>query len=186
MKNLIFSTGNSQKFTTAKQACDKYLIALTQQDVAVDEIQDEDPQRVAIDKAKKAFQIIKQPLVITDDSWSFAGLKGFPGVYMHSINNWFTPDDFIRLVRPLKNRDTTLTAYLIYIDQNQLKIFTQQTKGTLLKEIKGQSTHSSHTIITMDGDNGLSIAEAYDQASDKSTRVSARIWHDFAEWYSEI
>jgi inosine/xanthosine triphosphate pyrophosphatase family protein len=105
MKNLIFSTGNDEKFITAQHACEQYSIDLKQQEVDVTEIQEEDPKKVAVDKANKAFNSIGKPLVITDDSWAFAGLNGFPGVYMHSINTWFTPDDFLRLVLPLENRD---------------------------------------------------------------------------------
>ena len=186
MKRLIFSTGNAEKFLTAKHVCDLLGIDLEQRDIDVTEIQEEDPEKVAIDKAQKAFNEMGQPLVITDDSWSFAGLKGFPGVYMHSINQWFTPQDFIRLTLPLENREIVLTQYLVYMDSSQRKVFKRQTKGELLKEVRGTSKHPSLTVMTLLGDNGLSIAEVYDQASDKSTRRQAQIWHDFVKWYSNI
>lgn len=50
-----------------------------------------------------------------------------------------------------------LTQYLVYVDGRQQKVFMQQTMGTLLKEIRGASAHPSHTIITLDGDNGQSM-----------------------------
>ncbi len=185
MKEVIFSTGNDEKFLTAKHVCDQYGIKLTQKSADIVEIQEESPERVAVDKASKAFALFKEPVVITDDSWAFSGLKGFPGVYMHSINEWFTPEDFLRLVLPLSDRKVVLTQYLVYKDGNEQKIFTRQTEGELLKEIRGNSKHPSHTVITIAGDNGLSIAEAYDQATDKSTRKSAHIWQDFAEWFNK-
>lgn len=185
MKRLLFSTGNAEKFLTAKHVCDYAGISLEQVAIEVTEIREENPENVALDKATKAFNEISKPLVITDDSWAFAGLKGFPGVYMHSINEWFTPEDFLRLTLPLENREVILTQYLVYVDSTQQKVFKRQTKGTLLKEIRGTSAHPSHTIITIDGDDGLSIAEAYDRAIDKSTRRSAQIWHDFVDWYQD-
>jgi inosine/xanthosine triphosphate pyrophosphatase family protein len=185
MKELIFSTGNDEKFLTAKHTCDNYGIKLTQKSADIVEIQEESPEKVAVDKAAKAFALLKRPVVITDDSWSFSGLKGFPGVYMHSINEWFTPDDFLRLVLPLADRKAILTQYLVYDDGQEQKVFSKQTEGELLKEIRGTSKHPSHTVITLTGDNGLSIAEAYDQATDKSTRKSAQIWQDFADWFSK-
>ncbi|CAN5611646.1 XTP/dITP diphosphatase [soil metagenome] len=184
MKQLLFSTGNAEKFLTAKHVCDSASISLEQINIEVTEIQEENPEKVALDKSTKAFSEVGKPLVITDDSWAFAGLKGFPGVYMHSMNEWFTPEDFLRLTLPLENREVTLTQYLVYIDGRQQKVLTQQTKGVLLKEIRGTSAHPSHTIITIDGDYGLSIAEAYDRVEDKSSRRSAQIWHDFVNWYS--
>jgi non-canonical purine NTP pyrophosphatase (RdgB/HAM1 family) len=186
MKEVVFSTGNDEKFLTAKHVCDHYSIQLTQRNVDVAEIQEENPEKVALDKASKAYTLVKQPVVITDDSWAFSGLKGFPGVYMHSINEWFAPEDFLRLILPLTDRKVVLTQYLVYDDGRAQKIFTRQTTGELLKEIRGNSKHSSHTVIALSGDNGMSIAEAYDQAKDKSTRKSAQIWHEFAEWFREL
>lgn len=181
---LIFSTGNDEKFLTAKHVCDLFEIDLEQKDIDIAEIQEEDPEKVALDKALKAFELVRQPVVVTDDSWAFSGLRGFPGVYMHSINEWFAPEDFLRLIGPLEDRKVTLTQYLVFTDGKKQKIFTKKTNGTLLTEIRGKSKHPSHTIISLDGDGGQSIAEAYERASDKSTRRSAQIWHKFAEWYS--
>jgi non-canonical purine NTP pyrophosphatase (RdgB/HAM1 family) len=182
MNEIIFSTGNGEKFHTAKHVCDKHRIKLIQRTEDIVEIQEEDPKKVAIDKATKAFELIKQPVVITDDSWAFSGLKGFPGVYMHSINEWFTTKYFLRLVLTLTDRKVTYTQYLVYTDGSQQKVFTKQHTGKLLKEIKGSSIHPSHTIITMDDDNGLSIAEVFDSAEDRSTSKAAEIWHDFSVW----
>jgi non-canonical purine NTP pyrophosphatase (RdgB/HAM1 family) len=184
MNSLVFSTGNPEKFLTAKHTCDKYGIQLMQRDIDITEIQEEDPEKVARDKAMKAYEVIKAPVVITDDAWTFFGLRGFPGVYMHSINKWFTPEDFLRLVLPLEDRSVMLTQHLIYTDDHEQKVFIKQTRGTLLKEIRGESTYPSFQVITLDGDNGVSIAEAYDLAHNKSTRKSAQVWHDFAEWFS--
>lgn len=186
MKQLVFSTSNSEKFLVAKHACSHFGIQLIQKNVDINEIQDEDPEKVARDKAVRAYEATKHPIVITDDSWALLGLKGFPGVYMHSINEWFTPEDFLRLVLPLKNRKVVYTQFLIYTDGYKQKVFTRQNRGTLLKGIRGRSDHSSHTIISLDSDHGLSIAEAYDQSIDKSSRKSTQIWHDFAKWYSEL
>lgn len=183
MKQLVFLTGNAEKLSTAKTVCEKYGINIVQKKADTTEIQEEDPEKVALDKAAKAFSIVKQPVVITDDSWSFSGLNGFPGVYMHSINEWFTPEDFLRLTLSLADREVVFTQYLVYTDGVEQKTFTSQSKGSLLKEIRGKSKHTSHTVIAMEGDGGLSIAEAI-QASDRSARQSSRVWHDFAKWYS--
>lgn len=183
MRDLVFCTGNSEKFATAQDVCEHYKIQLIQKSVDITEIQAENPEKVAVDKASKAFAITKEPIVITDDSWAFSGLNGFPGVYMHSINKWFSPEDFLRLTLPLEDRAVTLTQYLIYDDGHSQKVFKRQTEGELLKEIRGNSKYASHTVITLLGNNGLSIAEEYDQATDKSTRKSAQIWRDFAGWF---
>jgi inosine/xanthosine triphosphate pyrophosphatase family protein len=77
MKELVFSTGNAEKFLTAQHVCRLYGIELIRMNINPPEIQEEDPAKVAIDKAAKAFAACKYPVVITDDSWAFSGLKTF-------------------------------------------------------------------------------------------------------------
>ncbi len=183
MKKLLFSTGNADKLFTAQQVCKKHGIEIVQRNLDIPEIQDENPEKVAMDKAMKAFLMAKEPVVISDDSWAFLGLNGFPGVYMHSMNEWFTSEDFLRLVLPLKDRRVIFTQYLVYDNGKEQKVFTHQSKATLLKEIRGSSKHPSLTITSMESDNGKSIAEVIKQRSNNSDHEAAIIWNEFAQWY---
>lgn len=183
MKRVLFATGNQHKFLMASHMCEHHDIQLVQQNIDVPEIQSEDPAQIAADKAAKAYAAVGKPVVITDDSWSFAGLKGFPGPYMHSINKWFTPNDFLHLTQSLRNRKITLTQYLVYDDGKSQKVFTRRSLGKLLAEPRGTSQYASHTIMALDSDDGLSIAEAFDRITDLSTRDPAQIWKDFATWF---
>jgi inosine/xanthosine triphosphate pyrophosphatase family protein len=184
MKQLIFSTSNISKFIIAEQVCTKYDIEIIQKQIDVVEIQAEDPVAVALDKSAKAYDSLKMPLLISDDSWAFLGLNGFPGIYMHSMNTWLTSDDFLRLTLPLKDRRVVFTQYVVYNDGVTQKTFTAQTPGLLLTEIRGQSEHPSHTIVSLVGDNGKSLAEAFPRV-DNSTTAYSRVWHDFAKWYQK-
>lgn len=181
---ITFCTTNQDKFRTAKDACAQFNIALEQAAVEVDEIQSEDAKKVAIDKAQKAYEKLKKPLAITDDSWSFPGLNGFPGAYMHSMNTWLSPADFLRLTLPLQDRRVVLTQHLVYTDGDLVKVFESTTQGELLKEVRGNSKHSSLTIMTLEGDNGLSMAEVMELDHDKSALSTAKVWKNFAVWYT--
>lgn len=183
MKTIVFCTGNELKFTTAQDACKKYGLDLVQRQLNITEIQAEDYMDIAIDKASKAYDLLKAPVVITDDAWEFAGLNGFPGAYMHSINRWFEPEDFLNLLAPNKDRSVTLTQVLVYKDEKIQKIFKFKIEGKVLDSVRGKSETPSHRILSLEGDNGLSIAEAFDAATDKSSRKSAQIWEEFVEWY---
>ena len=185
MKSLVFATTNRTKFLIAKAVCDDFEINLANKRLDIVEIQAEDPAAIARDKAEKAFELLQQPVVVSDDSWSFAGLNGFPGAYMHSINEWFTPDDFLNLTRPLKNKHVTLTQILVYQDSARQKIFMAQTQGRLLSEARGHSKHSNHMVITLNGDGGLSIAEVYDSGRPHSDQAASKVWHDFAVWFDK-
>ena len=149
----------------------------------IDEIQSEDAEKIVLDKLSKAFAVLQKTVVVTDDSWNIPALNGFPGPYMKSINHWFTPEDYLRLTIELKDRSINLVQWLGYADGTITKVFKHTTKGELLKEIKGQYGNANHKLVSIEGDNGLSVAEVYDKGVNNSERTAAVIWVEFMEWY---
>lgn len=186
MKRLVFSTGNTNKFEVAKLICERKGIELLQRVLDIDEIQSEDAERIIIDKAVKAFALLKKPVVVSDDCWEIPGLNGFPGPYMKSINGWFTPEDLLRLTLPLANRRVYLTQRIAYKDFDSQKTFQIKTKGMIQKEVRGKQSYPNQKLMSMDGDNGLTIAEVYDRYSnpERTNRDVAQIWHQFTDWYN--
>lgn len=183
MNKLVFCSGNAEKFSNALLVCEQYDIELEQAELSIDEIQSEDGDKIISDKLNKAYAILKKPVIVSDDSWEISGLNGFPGPYMKSINHWFTPEDFLRLTLPLEDRTVYLIQRLGFKNESVSKIFIRKTKGTVLKEVKGEYGVTSHKLISMDGDNGLTISEVYDKGLDKAEREVAGNWHEFISWY---
>jgi inosine/xanthosine triphosphate pyrophosphatase family protein len=185
MKKLVISTGNADKFFTARQVAESLGLEVIQNNLDIVEIQHEDPKIIALDKAQKAFDIVKSPVVISDDSWSFEGLNGFPGAFMHSMNEWFTSQDFLNLTLPLKNRKIIFTQYIVYKDAKRHQVFSRISTGTLLKEIRGTSRHPSLNVTAMDSDGGLSIAEVVEQRINHHEHEAAIVWQDCLSWFKE-
>jgi inosine/xanthosine triphosphate pyrophosphatase family protein len=180
--NLLFSTSNSEKFELANAVCSECNIHLDQVILNIDEIQSENAGLVIEAKARAAFALCKSPVIVSDDSWNFVGLNGFPGVYMHSINAWFTPEDFINLTVNLADKRAILTQRLIYIDAHQQKQFIYNHSGKILTAPQGTSPHASHCILSLNEDNGLSIAEAFSASDNKSKHSAGIIWRELADW----
>ncbi len=185
MSKLAFVTGNVEKFLLGEQTCRKAGIELEQVKLDIDEIQSENSEAIALDKAGKAFAMLGKPLIITDDSWAIPELGGFPGPYMKSINQWFKPQDLINLTAKLKDRTIILTQIIVYIDSKNTQLFQKDSRGQLLKVAKGNWGQVSQKAITMDGDNGKSIAEIYDGKHQLDNRKPAELWHEFANWYKD-
>lgn len=190
MKDIICVTGNTDKFTVAKAACLQNNVALTQNEIDIDEIQGEDGQLIVEDKAKKAYSVIKKPVVVTDDSWSIVGLKGFPGAYMKSVTHWLSSQDFINLTSSLEDKTTELHQYVAYYDGNELKIFSNMISGKVISSPRGNSGPSWTKVVELEGDGGMTMAEFWDSRGSENsqpehTRKGAEIWLSFAKWYSE-
>lgn len=183
MNKLVFCSGNVEKFSNARLVCELYGIDLEQAELSIDEIQSEDGDKIISDKLDKAYAILKKPVIVSDDSWEISGLNGFPGPYMKSINHWFTTQDLLNLTSQLEDRSVYLIQRLGFKNENVTKFFTSKTKGTILRQSRGEYGVASHKLISMDGDNGLTIAEVYDKGLDTVEREIAGSWHEFIEWY---
>lgn len=183
MKSITFCTGNKGKLEIAQALCKQYDINLTHRDIDIDEVQSEDFDYVAKQKAIAAFEKVGAPTIVSDDCYDFPGLNGFPGPYMHSLNEWFSVEDFVYLVKGMKDRRLFVHKYLVYFDGKELKMFKNIHKGELLTEPRGESKFNSHKIMTMEGENGLTIAEVMADKVNLHKRPVLGSWREFAEWY---
>lgn len=185
MPTIIFSTGNSQKFDVASAVCAKRNIQLIQNTFDIDEIQGEDADIIIRDKVQKAYDLVKQPVIVSDDSWNIPGLNGFPGAYMKSIDHWLTPEDLLNLTRPLEDRRIILVQMLAYQDADHQHIFRKEYTGTLLTEVHGSHGKPLQKVVAMPGDNGLSIAEAYEAGTAHAERGISAGWDEVIDWYEQ-
>lgn len=167
----------------AKLVCEQNGLSIEQRMLDIPEVQSEDAEEILRDKLYKAYAIVKSPVIVSDDTWEIPALNGFPGPYMKSINHWLSPEDYLRLTRPLEDRTIYLVQHLGFTDGTNVKIFVTKTKGTLLKEARGTYGAANHKLVSLDGDNGLSIAEIYDKGLNQVKRYPAEIWHDFSAWF---
>lgn len=183
MKQLHFSTGNAQKIGMGQKVCEKYGISLIQSDLDIDEVQSRDIEYVAERKAEVAFAMLEQPVIISDDAWHISGLKGFPGTYAKDVNDWFTPDDYIRLTKDLEDREASIIQTIVYKDENTQKLFICTSTGVLLKEPRGTAGRSIQKVISLEDDKTTSVSEVIGSGTYYSGESTLRVWHDFAKWY---
>ena len=83
MSELYFVSNNLHKYSEIKSMSNDKIIGLDlkfcKQDII--EIQDEKIEKIAIEKAKSAYTIVKKPIIIEDDGLFIKSLNGFPGQY---------------------------------------------------------------------------------------------------------
>lgn len=182
MRKVLYATSNPEKFRQASIVAKQFGITVVQATADVPEIQHEDGSAIALDKAAKVFVKLRQPIVVSDDSWYIAGLSGFPGPYAKYANQCFTVEDWLRLTHPLIDRRVTLRQCIAYRDADQQKIFCTEVVGELLTEGRGISDASFAHIISFDGGK-TTIAEAHAQNKSAVTQVRTA-WHDFCEWFT--
>lgn len=181
---LYYITSNQGKVAVAKKYLEPFGISVEGKNLSMQEIQSENLEDIARYKAKQAFETLAHPLLVNDAGWFIPALKGFPGPYMRYVNDWFTPNDFLRLMAPYSNRQIIFQEVFCFIDAKQIKVFKGEIKGTILQEIyRKEGQTPSHNVISLRED-GISIAEAWDKGLQSVDNY--RVWDDFAQWYNSM
>ncbi len=186
---IAFASSNKEKFAIAMHVCEKAGLTINQLFLEIDEIQGENPELIVKDKAIRAYEQYGKPVVVSDDSWSIPALNGFPGPYMKSLNYWFKPEDFLRLMNGIEDRSVYIHQYLAYYDGREILIFQNDIPGVILTKQQGENTKSPcMTVVALDSDNGKTIAEVFAQGADAvAERYKNRpdAWHELVKWYKE-
>lgn len=182
MSTILIATTNAEKIRTARAALKTFGWKVTQQELDISEIQHEVSEVIARDKAQKAFDLVKQPVVVNDDSWLIPGLNGWPGPYMKSMNHWFTPEDFLRLTAPLQDRRVILQQHIVYQDQRGQRYFTVELEGVLLPKVKGAFAKAPHTTIISMTPDGRSVAEVFSRGQAATFAQMPTAWHQLGAW----
>ncbi len=187
MSTVYFATSNQEKMLIAQTVCSEFSIDVERVIIEIDEIQGEDSVMIVRDKVLRAYQGLSKPVVVSDDSWDIPALNGFPGPYMKSINHWFKPDDFLRLMNGIEDRDIILHQLLAYYDGSTMKVFSNDIHGKIINEPRGQNNKSPNTTVTvLDHDNGKTIAEVFKQGQKavvERYRTRPDVWHFFVDWF---
>lgn len=80
-------------------------------------------EEVAIDKAKKAFDYFKKPVIIDDESFSIKSLNGFPGPYLKDFEKYLKTDGIYELLNKYSD-DTCFTQVTYCFTQDGLNFKT--------------------------------------------------------------
>lgn len=178
---LYYITSNSDKVRVAKKYLEPLGIQIKGKHLDLIEIQSESIEEIATHKAKQAFNKLQHPLFVMDAGWYIPSLNGFPGPYMKYINHWFTPEDFLSLMKNKQDRTIIYKEVFYYIDEHRQKQFVGEKKGKVLKQSQGEGI-LSWKMISLRSDE-KSIAKAWEEHAPPVDRYP--LWEEFAQWYKQ-
>ena len=179
MKHIILITGNSRKLGEAKAALVDFDIEVENRQFDIDEIQSRDVTAIATDKARKAYKLVGEPVVVTDTSWDIPALHGFPGGYMKDVADWFEPIDFINLLSTHDDKSISFTETIVYQDDKQTRIFSQKFMGKIADKPRG----SGNSIEQLAEFDGFTIGERQQQGR-LSHDPKDYVWYQFGQWFT--
>jgi non-canonical purine NTP pyrophosphatase (RdgB/HAM1 family) len=182
MTKIFYITGNDYKFKDAKRYANKFGFDLIQKKLEIKEIQSDSIENIAKDKAKLAFKILEKPLIVSDSGWNVPSLKGFPGPYMHYINKWFEPEDFLKLMKDKKDKSIILEDIICAASLNGFKIFKKESKGKFINHPRGKGLPSDRVIVL----NGNKYTIAERQNKNQWSVNDSDLWKKVYQWSETI
>lgn len=182
-KAITIVTGNKRKIWQAESSLNPLGITLMPVNLEIHEIQSNDPVEISRAKAKEAYSQLRKPLLICDHSWAILALNGFPGGYIKDVNNWFTTEDYLALMKGKKDRTIILTETVVYIDDQEERVFSVKYPGQIIHESRGKGQHSSERVVVFEGRTKTSAEHIDDGEHARDMDKSA--WKKFGEWYKE-
>ncbi len=103
MRRLYFITTNKGKFEEVRELLEG-CIELIQKSIELEEPRGT-IEEIALSKAKKAYEIIKAPLIVEDTGFFIPSLNGFPGEFSKWVVNKIGVEGIIKLMEGKKGEE---------------------------------------------------------------------------------
>lgn len=137
MKKIVFVTGNKYKLEIARNVLEGSEISLTQKNLETPEIQGTDICEIASYSAKWAAEKLRQPVAVTDAGYYIKALNGFPGPFIKYTNQWFSAEDYLKLMEEKKGRTVVIKGCLSYCEPGKEPVTFESLTNAKIAERKG-------------------------------------------------
>ncbi len=148
MEPITFITGNAAK---AQFISDYLKRPLEHHKLDLAEIQSLDLEEVVIDKVKRAYNILKKPVLVEDGSLELEGLRNLPG----PLAKWFYEilgnEGLAKLVNGLSSKKAVTRCMFALYDGDEMQIFHGEMKGSIADEPRGESGFGFDPIFINEG-----------------------------------
>jgi XTP/dITP diphosphohydrolase len=134
MEELYFVTSNDEKIQEARIILGMPIRAFK---ADLEEIQSLDLEKIAKDKAERAFALVGKPLFVDDVALRVAAWNGFPGPFVKHFLEALGNDGFLRLMKDEQNRELTAMASIAFHNGKEILTFVGEVKGSLALEPRG-------------------------------------------------
>lgn len=180
----VFVTSNKRKIEEAQAVFVQHGLKLKTKALDIHEIQHHNPAMITEAKAKAAYELLKQPVIVNDSSWEIPALNGFPGGYMKDVIEWFSAEDFIALMRGKSDRRIILHDIAAFYDGATYKSFAYTWEGVFTDEPSDGDGASLDRVIRS-SDSTLTAAEEYtlqDKKVLKPNETYEGMWPECVKW----
>ncbi len=120
MNKINFITSNKGKIKSLENSLkvNNIDVQICAQNLDIMEPQFDTVQEVSKYKALKAFEILKEPVLVEDGGFSVFELKGFPGVYTKYVLKTLGADGILKLMQGIENRTAKFISVTTFVNKD--------------------------------------------------------------------
>lgn len=119
-QSIYFATSNSTKVIELQSKCKNHLLHLVNIDTP--EIKNDDIIEIAKDKAKKSYELLKYPVIVTDGGIFINALKGFPGPNSKQAATLLGPKKLLSMLTDETDRTAIRRNCMVFYDGHDYKV----------------------------------------------------------------
>jgi inosine triphosphate pyrophosphatase len=128
MAAVVFITGNQRKVDYLKMWLG---LPVDHRKLDLDELQSLDPRVVAEHKARQAYGILKEPVLIEDTALTFTAMGRLPGTFVKYFLEEIGNEGLCKIADSLEHREAVATVTYAFCDGDQVHFFEGNVRGHL-------------------------------------------------------
>ncbi|MGI0141746.1 MAG: RdgB/HAM1 family non-canonical purine NTP pyrophosphatase [Candidatus Micrarchaeales archaeon] len=146
--DFIFVTSNKNKLREVEEILER---KVRHSSLEIPEIQSLDGVDVIKDKAVKAYEILKEPVVVEDTSLHIKVLNGFPGALVKWVLLNCGVERMCKLVRKGEDRSAYAEVHICLYDGKKFRFFAGRTNGSIAQSPRGQTGFGWDVLFIPEG-----------------------------------
>ncbi len=144
----VFISGNQNKVNFLS----KWLGSpVAHKKVDLEEIQSLDLHQIVEYKARQAYDLLKEPVLVEDAALTYAAMGRLPGTFIRWFIEELGYDGLVRLADGLPDRTAVGTMCYGYYDGTTMHLFDGQMKGKIARTLRGTGGFGFDTIFINEG-----------------------------------
>jgi XTP/dITP diphosphohydrolase len=179
LSELFFASSNENKFQEAERILSNLGVQINFFKTILEEIQSNNLNDIAGQKAINAYNLIQKPVIIEDDGLFIDSLNGFPGPYSSYVYDTIGNKGIMDLLENYQVRDAKFVSIIAYCDNDRgVKLFESSIPGKISPIIE-KGGWGYDPIFIPDGES-KTYANVFDK--DKFSHRSASL-KKFSNWF---
>lgn len=137
MPTIYFATSNEAKVKNAQASLASFGFTVKQIPMELAESRAEDPQDIALEKARQAYTKLKKPVIVEDSGFFIDALGGFPKTHIKFSLSTLGITNILKMLRGVKNRGASWRMSVAYVSgKEKFETFTFVERGEIATRLR--------------------------------------------------